>query len=66
MNTSKLILAAYYFQPNETGFKLPKYIRRLKSESDVTYETRVKNYLLNMDDKQFVRVAELINPEDAQ
>ena len=50
MNTTKLILVAQYFVRNEFGFRLPRYIRRIKSESDVAYEVRVKNYLLNMDD----------------
>ena len=51
MNTTKLVLVPQYFVRNEYGFRLPRYIRRIKSESDVTYESRVKNYLLNMDDQ---------------
>ena len=40
-------------------------MKQLKSESDIIYETRIKNYLLNMDDRQFTKVADLINPDDA-
>lgn len=65
MNSTKLILVPLYFVRNDTGFKLPKMMKRIKQESDVTYETRIHNYLLNMADNQFMRVAELIDPEDA-
>ena len=66
MNSTKLILPPLYFTRNDTGFKLPRMIKRLKKESDLTYEIRVKNYLLNMDDTQFTKVANLIDPEDAE
>ena len=39
-------------------------MKRTRSESDVGYEIRLKNYLLNMDDKTFMKVSELIDPED--
>ena len=65
MNTGKLILIPEYFLRNENGYKLPKIMKRLKTETDVGYEARIKNYLLNMDDRNFSRVCELIDPEDA-
>lgn len=63
-NDNKLILVPEYFT-SQSGIKLPKMLKRLNSESDVIYETRVHNYLLNMDDNQFTRVAELVDPEDS-
>lgn len=51
MNSNKLLLVPDYFANNGSGFKLPRIMKRLKSESDVIYETRIHNYLLNMDDK---------------
>ena len=63
MNTTKLILAPEYF--TNAGYKLPKMLKRLRNETDVTYEMRIKNYLLNMGDTQFTRVADLIDPEHA-
>ena len=65
MNSTKLILVPTYFTRNDAGFKLPRMCKQLKSESDIIYETRIKNYLLNMDDTQFTRVANLIDPDDA-
>ena len=50
MNMTKLVLIPDYFVPNEDGFKLPKLLKRHKSELDVGYEMRVKNHLLNMSD----------------
>ena len=55
-----------YFVRNEYGFKLPKILKRSRTEADVGYELRVKNYLLNMDDNTFMRVSELIDPEDGR
>ena len=65
LNNFKLILIPEYFVNNGTGFKLPRIMKRVKTETDVGYETRIKNYLLNMDDRTFMRVSELIDPEDA-
>ena len=50
MNSTKLILVPNYFVKNDSGFRLPRMCKQLKTENDVGYETRVKNYLLNMDD----------------
>ena len=55
-----------YFVRNEFNFKLPKIMKRARTETDVGYELRIKSYLLNMDDNMFMRVAELIDPEDPQ
>lgn len=65
MNSTKLVLVPDYFTNNESGFKLPRILKQLRTENDVTYETRIKNYLLNMDDKKFTKVADLIDPDDA-
>ena len=64
MNMTKLVLIPDYFVPNEDGFKLPKLIKRHKTELDVGYEMRIKNHLLNMSDTNFARVAEIIDPDD--
>ena len=47
-------------------FKLPKIMKRARTETDVGYEIRIKNYLLNMDDSNFMKVSHLIDPEDPQ
>ena len=65
VNDTKLILIPQYFARNESGYKLPKILKRARTEKDVSYETRVKNYLLNMDDTNFMRLADLIDPDDA-
>jgi len=49
-NTHQLILIPEYFQKNENGFRMPRIMKRVKTESDLAYETRIKNYMLNMDD----------------
>ena len=64
VNSMKLILVPQYFTRNDSGYMLPKMMKRLRSETDVIYEVRITNYLLNMDDKQFMKVAELIDPEE--
>ena len=50
MNSTKLILVPSYFVKGDSNFKLPRMCKQLKNEGDVAYETRIKNYLLNMDD----------------
>ena len=65
LNNTKLMLIPYYFQPNDSGYKLPKLWKRLKQESDDGFEKRIKNYMLNMSDNDFVRVGDLIDPHDA-
>lgn len=65
MNLDKLILPPHYFVRNDMGFRLPRVMKRVKADSDVIYETRIKNYLLNMDDNQFMQVADIIDPDDA-
>lgn len=65
MNSTKLILVPSYFVKGDSNFKLPRMCKQLKNEGDVAYETRIKNYLLNMDDNQFTKVADLIDPDDA-
>lgn len=62
--TLKLIPS--YFDQNENGFRLPKIMKRSRNESDVIYELRIKNYLLSMDDIIFMKVSELIDPDDPQ
>ena len=54
----------HYFVQNDSGVRLPKIMKRCRTETLVGYEIRIKNYLLNMDDNAFRRVAELIDPED--
>lgn len=39
-------------------------MKRSRTETDIGYEIRLKNYLLNMDDRTFMKVSELIDPED--
>lgn len=63
-NTLKLL--PEYFIRNESNFKLPRILKRSRTETDVGYELRIKNYLLNMDDNTFMRVSEVIDPEDVK
>lgn len=44
----KLILVKSYFEVNDIGFKFPKLLKQFQAEDDVSYENRVKNYLLCM------------------
>ena len=39
-------------------------MKRSKTETDVVYELRIKNFLLSMEDKTFMKVSQLIDPED--
>ena len=39
-------------------------MKRSKTETDVVYELRIKNFLLSMEDNTFMKVSELIDPED--
>lgn len=52
-NFTKLVLVPEYFIRNESGFRLPPLLKRVKAESDVQYEMRVKNHLLKMSDQKF-------------
>jgi len=45
-----LRLLPCYFVRNESNVKLPKIMKRCRTETDVGYEMRIKNFLLNMDD----------------
>jgi len=47
----KLILPKSYFAHNDIGFKFPKLLKQFQAEDDVTYENRVKNYLLCMSEE---------------
>ena len=60
----KLILVKSYFEVNDIGFKFPKLLKQFQAEDDVSYENRVKHYLLCMSQEQFSLAAELINPDD--
>lgn len=64
IEANTLCLPTEYFQRNESGFKLPRILKRSRTESDIGYELRIKNYLLNMDDKTFMNVSEVIDPTD--
>lgn len=44
---------------------MPKLWKRLRQESDDSYEKRLKNYMLNMSDNDFCNVGNLLDPEDA-
>ena len=63
-NSTKLILVPSYFVNNETGYKLPKIFKRHTSETELIYKVRVKNMLLRINNENFLKVAELIDPED--
>lgn len=63
-NTFQLILIPEYFKSNDTGFRMPPIMKRVRSESDIAYETRLKNYLLNVDNKLFQNISYLIDPQD--
>ena len=52
-NLTKLVLVPEYFIRNESGFRLPPLLKRVKAESDMQYEMRVKNHLLKMSDQKF-------------
>jgi len=41
-------------------------MKRSRTETDIVYEMRLKNYLLSMPDNTFMKVSELIDPEDPQ
>ena len=43
---------------------MPKIFKRIKTENDLTYEDRVRNYLNLMKDENFERVGDLVDPED--
>ena len=61
----KLTLVHNYFD-NDLGIRFPKLLKRLKSEEDVAYEARVKNYLLCLSDEKFAETSKLIDSSDAR
>ena len=59
-----LILVPSYFVNNDTGYKLPKIFKRHGAETELIYKTRVKNQLLRINNEDFLKVSELIDPDD--
>ena len=62
---TKLVLIPQYFENVQSDYKIPKLLKRHKTETDLIYELRVKNYLLRMNDSNFEKLGELIDPDDA-
>ena len=63
-NMTKLVLIPQYFENVSSDYKVPKLLKRHRTETDLIYELRVKNYLLRMNDRNFEKLGELIDPDD--
>jgi len=61
---TKLVLISQYFESVTSDYKVPKLLKRHRTETDLIYELRVKNYLVRMNDTNFEKLGELIDPDD--
>ena len=60
----KLVLVQSYFEGTGDKIRFPKLLKQLKTEDDMAYEARVKNYLLCLDDLNFTKTFNLIDTQD--